>query len=238
MEDCMAIKRYKGRKSLKQPDEFITLSSRLLNQIILHRNKVISALVGIVAVGLIVSGINYYSNKREMNALMLLNKAVAKYESMPKELSPLETYKAAEIDLEKIADTYGNNMGGKLANFFLANCSFLAGEFGRAEELYRKAIKDFDGDVPFDCLAKSSLGYSLEEQGKYEEAATIFSEIPSDIGSIMGDESLFALSRQYGSIEKTELQLETVKKLIENYPQSIYANVLKEKFPSLELSES
>jgi len=135
-------------------------------------------------------------------------------------------------------DTYGNKMGGKLANLFLADCCFAAEKFDRAEELYRKAIKDFDGDVPFDCLAKSSLGYSLEEQGKHEEAAAIFSEISSDTGSIMGDESLFALCRQYGSIGKADLQLETAKKLIENFPQSIYANVLREKFPTLEMSES
>ena len=233
----MAIKRY-SRKSLKQPDEFITFSSRLLKTVVLHRNKVVSALAGIVAVVLIVSGVGYFSKKRETSAFMLLNKAVAEYESLQKEGSPSEAYEAAKNSLEEIVKTYGNKMGGKLANLYLADCSFSAGEFSRAEELYRKAVKDFSGKAPFDYLAKSSIGYSLEQQGKYEEAADVFSEISSDDGSIMGDESLFALSREYGFMGNTDLQFESARKLMGAYPQSIYVNVLKEKFPALGQPES
>jgi predicted negative regulator of RcsB-dependent stress response len=238
MEDRMAINRYKGKKSLKQPDEFITFSSRLLKQILLHRNKAISVLGGIVAVGLVVSGANYLSQKSEADAFLLLKQAVAKYESIQKEGSSLKTYDAVKNDLEEISGAYGNKMGGKLANLFLADNSYAAGEFNRAEVLYRKAVKDFEGDVPFEFLAKSSLGYSLEQQGKHQEAVTIFSEMPSGAGSIMGDESLFALSRQYASLGKTDQQLETAKKLIETYPKSIYIDMLKEKFPGLGQPES
>lgn len=233
----MAVGRYKGKKSLKEPDEFITFSSRLLKQILLHRNKAISVLGGIVAVGLIASGVNYFSQKAETSAFLLLKKAVVQYESIQKESTSLMAYDAVKNDLEEIAATYGNKMGGKLANFFLADSSFAVGEFSRAEVLYRKAIKDFNGDVPFEFLAKSGLGYSLEQQGKHEDAAAIFSEMPSDVGSIMGDEALFALSRQYASMGNTDQQLETAKKLVETYPESIYINVLKENFPGLGQSE-
>lgn len=234
----MAIKRYKGKKSLKQPDEFITFSSKLLKQVLLHKTKIISVLGGIVAVALILSGINYASNKREADAFILLNQAVAEYESIQKEKTALEAYNAVDNNLKEIADTYDNKMGGKLANFFLADACFAAGEFGRAETLYRKAVMDFNDAVPFEFLAKSSLGYSLEQQGKYKEAAALFSEMPTHAGSIMGDESLLALIRQYGSMGKTDQQLETAKKLIETFPQSIYSSVIREKFPGLEQSES
>jgi hypothetical protein len=46
----------------------------------------------------------------------------------------------------------------------------------------------------------------------------------------MADELLFALARQYAETGKTELQEETARKLIENYPESIYTNVIQEKF--------
>jgi len=238
MEDRMAANRYKGKKSLKQPDEFITLSSRVLKQILLHRNKVISVLGVIVAVGLIVSGADYLSKKANAEAFLMLSKDVTQYESIQKESTSLKAYDAVKKNLEEISGRYENKMGGKLANFFLADGCFAVGEFDRAEALYRKAVKDFDGNVPFESLAKISLGYSLEQQGKHEEAAAVFSEMPSDTGNLMGDESLFALSRQYGSIGNTDKQLETAKKLIEIYPQSMYINVLREKFPGLGRQES
>ena len=50
---------------------------------------------------------------------------------------------------------------------------------------------------------------------------------------VMADEILFALSRQYAAMGDTELQQETVKKLLETYPESIYTNVVQEKFPAL-----
>ena len=182
----MAANRYKGKKSLKQPDEFITLSSRVLKQILLHRNKALSVLGGIVAVGLIVSGANYLTNKANAGAFLLLNQAVVQFESIQKESTSLKAYDAVKKNLEEISGTYGKKMGGKLANFFLAAGCFDVGEFSRAEALYRKAVKDFDGDVPFESLAKISLGYSLEQQGKHEEAAAVFSEMPSDAGNITG----------------------------------------------------
>ena len=102
----MAVKRYKGykgKKSLKQPDEFITFSSRLLKQILLHKNKVISVLGGIVAVGLIISGTNYLSKKAEASALLQLKQAVVQYESIHKESTSLKAYEAVKNDVEEIA---------------------------------------------------------------------------------------------------------------------------------------
>jgi tetratricopeptide (TPR) repeat protein len=238
MEGRMAVRRYKSRKSLKEPDEFVTLSSRLMEQVVLHKNKVITVLSGIVVIGLIMAGTNYLSKKAENSSFYKLNKAVIQYESAQKISTPSEACNAVKNNLEEISGTYANKMGGKLANFYLANCRFAAGEFSQAEALYRKAVKDFDGEVPFELLAKSSLGYSLEQQGKHEEAAVIFSEMPTDTGSLMGDESLFALCRQYGLLGNTDQQLGTAKKLIETYPQSIYVDVLKEKFPGIGQSES
>ena len=233
-EDLMAVKRYKGKKSLKKPDEFITFSSKLLKQVVLHKTKIISVLSGIVVVIVVVSTVNYFSKKAEDRSLVLLNQAMTRYESIQKEGDPVKAYDAVKGSLTELTKTYENKTGGKLANFFLAESSYAAGEYDQAVTLYKKAVTDFKGVFPMESLAKSSLGYSLEQQGDHEAAAAIFSSMPTDPDSIMGDEMLFALGRQYAALGKTGLQKEISKKLIETYPQSIYANVVKEKFPGLE----
>lgn len=234
----MAIKRYKGKKSLKQPDEFITFSSKLLQHVIQHKTKFIYALAGIVFVVLTISALAYFSRKAEDRSLLLLNQAMARYESVQVESDLVTAYNIVKEDLEAITDTYKNKAGGKLANFYLAGCSFAAGDFQQAETLYQKSVSDFSGIVPFEALAKSGLGYCLEQQGNREAAAEIFSNMPDSADSLMGDEILFALGRQYAAIGKIARQMKTAEKLVETYPQSIYINILKEKFPDLDNLES
>jgi tetratricopeptide (TPR) repeat protein len=225
----MAVRRYKGKKSLKQPDEFITFSSKLLQQVIEHRNKIYATLGGIVVLVLIISVVNFFSQKAENQSLLMLSKAIGRYETLQGESGDVEAYNGIKDDLVQITETYGSKSGGKFANFFLANCSFAAGEYQASSMLYRKAVADFRSVYPFEHLAKSSLGYALAQQGDHEAAADVFEELSAADALGMEDEVLFALARQYGAMGKTDLQKETAQKLIETYPESIYTNVMKEK---------
>lgn len=224
----MAVKRNKGKKSLKQPDEFITFSSRLLQLVIKQKNKIMAALSAVVVVVLIITAVNYFSQKAEDQSLLMLSKAVSRYQALQNKGSDVDAYLGTKDNLTEIIETYGNKTGGKLANFFLANCSFAAGEYEFSATLYRKAAVDFKNVFPFETLAKSSLGYALAQQGDHEAAMEVFEALAT--APVMADEILFALSRQYAATGKTELQRETVKKLMETYPDSIYTNVVQEKF--------
>jgi len=233
MEDHMAVKQYKGKKSLKQPDEFITFSSRLLQQVIKYKNQLMAALSVVVVLVLAITAINYFSQKSEDQSLLMLSKAISRYQALQSESGDVDAYNGSKDALMNIKETYGNKTGGKLANFFLANCSFAAGEYESSATLYRQAATDFEGVFPFETLAKSSLGYALAQQGDHEAAMKLFEEMTKAAAPVMSDELLFALSRQYAATGKTDLQQETVKKLIETYPESIYTNVIREKFPDL-----
>ena len=173
----MAVKRYKGKKSLKKPDEFITFSARLLQAVILHRNKIYAALGGIVVLVLIVSAVNYFSQKAESQSMLMLSKAIDRYAALQSESGDVEAYNGVKTDLIQIADTYGNKSGGKFANFFLANCSFAAGEYEVSATHYQRAMTDFKAVYPFETLAKSSLGYALAQQGDHEAAADVFEDL-------------------------------------------------------------
>lgn len=233
----MAVKRY-SKKDLKQPDEFITFSSRLLQQVIKQKNKIMAALGGIVVLVLIITVMNYLSQKAENKSLLMLSAAVSRYETLLDENGKVDAYQGTRDELTEIIDTHGGNIGGKLANYFLANTSFAAEDYEVSADLYRKAVADFKGVFPFETLAKSSLGYALAQQGDHGAAADVFEDMTADGDSVMADEYLFALARQYAASGKTDLQKEIAKKLIDAYPESIYTNVMQEKFPSLAQSSA
>jgi tetratricopeptide (TPR) repeat protein len=236
-EDYMAVKRY-NKKDLKQPDEFITFSSRLLTQVLEQKNKIMAALGCIVALVLVLTAVNYFSQKAEDQSLQMLSEVMASYKALQEESGDVSAYQGTRDDLMEIVDTYGGNIGGKLANYFLAGSSFAAGEYESSATLYRKAASDFKDVFPFETIAKSSLGYALAQQGDHEAAAGIFEDMTEAAAPVMADELLFALARQYAATGKTELQKETARKLIETYPESIYTNVVQEQFPSLAQQQS
>lgn len=229
----MAVKRYKGKKNLKQPDEFITFSSRLLQHVIAHKNKIIAALCGIVVVVIVVSSIDYFSKRAENQSFLMLSKAIDRYETLQSGDGDVAAYNGVKDDLDQIIENYGNKSGGKFANFYLANCAFAAGEYETSISLYRKAATDFKDVYPFGTLAKSSLGYALAQQGNHEEAATVFQDLSNTDAPGMEEEVLFALARQYEAMGKPDLEKETARKLLESYPDSIFTTVAKEKFPDL-----
>jgi tetratricopeptide (TPR) repeat protein len=229
----MATKRYSGKKSLKQPDEFITFSSRLLQKTIEYRNQIIGVLAAIVVMVAVFSAVSYFSQKSEAQSLLMLSQAIAQYETIQDASGDIEAYNDAKETLQNVIDTYGNKSGGKFATFFLANCSFAAGDFETAETLYRKSVTDFKGVDPFETLAQSSLGYTLAQKGDHEGAAAIFAKLAKEDSDLMTDEVLFALTRQYEETGNAELENETAKKLIETYPESIFSNVIQEKYSTL-----
>lgn len=228
----MAAKHGNDKKSLKQPDEFINFSSRLLQQTIAYRNHIIGVLAAIVVVIAVFSAVNYFARKSEDQSLLLLSRAVARYEALQAESGDVQAYDTVKKEFQSIMDAYGSKSGGKFANFYLANCSFDAGDFDASESLYRQSVSDFKGVQPFETLAKSSLGYTLSQKGDHEGAAAVFAELAAS-ETAMTDEVLFALSRQYGEMGKTDLERETARKLLENYPDSIYTNVIQEKYTDL-----
>ncbi len=221
----MAAKRSNYRKSLKEPDEFITLSSRLLIQAMAHKKQIIVATTGFIGVALVVLFFHYFSEKAANRSLLQLSHAMAKYTGSDT-LAELDDVKD---ELLGIAENYGRYSGGKFARLELANLYFKGGEFKAAVDLYRQSVNDFKGYPLVEILAKSGLGYALEATGESEEATKWFESIAANSDDIMADEALFALNRLYATTGDGEKQTATLGQLIDQYPDSFYIKLAKEK---------
>jgi tetratricopeptide (TPR) repeat protein len=234
----MASYRNKGKKGLKQPDEFITFSSRLLQQVVLYKARILAGLGILVAVVLIASGIGYLSRRADNKSLLLLAQAVARYESIQTEKGAAEAHKAVKDDFQKLIDSYGNKAGGKLSKLFLASSCYAAGEYDQAAQLYGKAETAFKGEAPLELMASFGVGYSLEQKGDTNAALDVFTKIPTGEKSVLGDEALFVLARLYKAQGKTDKEKEVSRKLIETFPNSIYIDLIKESHPEFAQQKS
>jgi len=225
----MAAKKITRKQLLKEPDEFITFSARLIQFAVKFKFQILVG-IALCCAGLIfVSGFVYFSKKSEEKAFVLMQQGINKYKTLSQTIGPAKAYQEVNADFEFILEKYPGKQGGKLARVSYADICYQAGEFDKAISLYRQSLKDTVNQQPMKYLVLSGLAYSYAARQEYQEAATYFQKIASEPESIMKDESLFNLGRIYHALGNPEKSKESYEKIISDHPESIYIELAREK---------
>ncbi|MDX9785637.1 MAG: tetratricopeptide repeat protein [Desulfobacterales bacterium] len=214
-----------SRKSLKEPDEFISFSSRLLKQALMHKTKILLGAGVLLGVLVLFSVINYFSNKSENRGSLLLTRLMHQYDKAVTEKGPQKAYELVQPDIQMVIDNYAGKDCGKFARLSAAHYSFRAGKFDGAAALYLQAMNDFNSSPLLKNMAAFGLGYAYEAQKEYEKAVQLFEKLSGKPDMLMDDEALFTLGRLYGLLGKKDLQVKVLSQLSEKHPNSIYTEL-------------
>ncbi len=222
-------KKVSRKKLLKEPDEFITFSGKLIQFGMQYKKEITYAVGGLVALIVLVAGYRFFSIRSENKAMFLLNQAIAKYEKSIQAGDANQAYGSVVEDFETLLSQYGNKEGGKLAGVTFANICFDAGEYDRAIDLYEKALKHFKSHPIFYNLILSGLGYAHEQINENERAASYFEKIIASNDKTLQDEALFNLGVLYEKLGQKEKSEKAFDQIISDYPDSMYIDIVKER---------
>jgi len=226
----MAKRLKKTRKELlKEPDEFITISGKLIRFIVDHKNQLTYALGIIVALALIFSGYRFFSIRSENKASALLDQGLAKYEKFKNDKQPVEAYDQVSADFQLIIDKYGSKQSGKFARLTYANICYEAAKYEQAIELYKRSLKEFEKHPVIHNQVVGSLGYAYEQQANYAGAVSYFEQLSSAPETIMRAEALYNLGWLYDKLGQTEKSNEAYNKIVSEHPDFIYIDLVKER---------
>ena len=226
----MAKKYKKTRKELlKEPDEFITLSGKLIGFAVAHKNQLIYGLGIIVSLALIFSGIRFFSIRSENKAAALLNQSLAKYESVKDDTKLLVAYERVSNDFQSILDKYGSKKSGKIARLTYANICYDAGKYEQAIELYKTALQDFESRPLIHNQILSNLGYAWEQLKDYATAVSYFEKLSSAPEAAISADALFHLGWLYEKLEQPEKSKASYNKILSDHQDFIYIDLVKER---------
>jgi len=226
----MAKKRKKTRKELlREPDEFMTISGKLIGFAVDHKNQLAYALGIIVILALIISGYRFFSIRAENNAAALLDKSLTKYNSLKADKQPDEVYGEVSADFQFILDKYKGKESAKLARIIYANICYNAGKYKQAIELFKTALTDFAKYPMIHQQILSNLGYAYEQEKDYSTAVGYFEKISTAPEPIMRDEALFHLGRLYDKLGENEKSREAYNKILTDHQDFIYIDLVKER---------
>jgi tetratricopeptide (TPR) repeat protein len=226
----MAKKRKKTRKELlREPDEFMTISGKLIGFALDHKNQLTYALGIIVVLALIISGVRFFSIRSENNALALLEKSLTKYNSLKAEKKPDEVYGDVSADFQLILDRYKGKESAKIARLTYANICYDAGKYKQAIELYKTALTEFAEYPMIHFQILSNIGYAFEQEADYTTAVSYFEKISSAPEPILREEALYHLGRLYDKLGENEKSREAYNKILTDHQDFMYIDLVKER---------
>jgi len=226
----MAKLQKKTRKELlKKPDEFITISGRLIQFALKNKIQLTYVLGFIVAVAVVFSVVRFISARAETNASVLLAQSLAKYEALKNEKKPDEVYKAISEDFEIISRKYGGKENGKLARLVYANICYDAGKYNQAIDLYTMLLNDFATHPMIHNQILNNLGFCHEQLADYPKAVEYFEKTLNSPNSMMRDEALYHLGWLYDKLGQSEKSKQAFNKIISDHPDFIYIDLVKEQ---------
>ena len=214
------------KRDLEQPDEFLTLTARLLEKSRAYW-KPLSAcgvILVVILAGVLVAG--YFSDQAEEKAFVLLNQAMNRYASEGGSQDRVKALDAVTSDFDALFTKYGNRQGGAAARLIFAQMNFLAGRPEAAVVHYEQALRLYPENSYASSAAKSGLGYAQAAAGQPDKAIAAFNDLIAGQDSLFKADALYQLSLLYrhtGQEDESKKALQTLQK---DYPQFIYADML------------
>lgn len=224
----MAKKKLTRKELLKQPDEILTMSTRLFNWSVTYRYQIIAALAGVIAIVAGVTFVRYSSDKTEKAGFALLQQNREAYEAALQEKGPQEAYQQVQQGYETLLENYGGTRAGQLGKLAYANICYRAGEAEKAIDLYRDALDHFK--EPFiQNQIWIGMGYAYEKLNQPEEAVEMFEKVGMDADAFQKGEALYNLGRIYEAMGRKEKSREAYEKILSENAATIYLEMVQEK---------
>ena len=221
------------KQLLNEPDEFITFSSKLLKFIIDHKNQIAIVVTVIFLFLAAFSGWRYFLNKAEDKASISLDRNIVRYESIKVKEGANKAYLEVEKDFQLLLKKYSGRHGGKLARIIFANICYNAGKLDQAITLYKKSLRDFEDEPFIKNLILNSLGYVYEKKKDYTGAVQYFEMTVQGPQSDLKNEAWYNLGRLYSREGDKEKSLQAYSKIVSDFTDSIYFDLVKEKLAYL-----
>lgn len=229
----MAAKKKTRKQLLKEPDEFITFTGKAIAFVTGYQKQISYMLCTIFAVALIFFGYRFFAQRAEAKAFTLLGQIQSKYDTLIRTTSQTEAYGQVSEAFQSIIKKYGGNAGGKLARVIYANISYNAQQYEKAIALYNQSLSDFKDDKFVYNMILSNLGHAYQRVENEQNATAYFEQAASATYSTIREEALFNLALMYEKSGEVAKSQETLQKIMSNYPDSIYFDLVEEELNTI-----
>ncbi|WP_319522955.1 tetratricopeptide repeat protein [uncultured Desulfosarcina sp.] len=220
------------KQLLKEPDQFITFSGKLIAFGRSHLKPILIGAGIFVALILAVAVAGQISNRNESKASQRIEQALAKYSAAFRDTDAKTAYDRVKGDFTEIFDQYGAKSAVKIARIVYGDISYNAGDADTAIAMYTQALKDLGDASSLKNIVLSGLGHAYLLKGADADAIRCFETLSRDEETTMKSGALFNLAWLYDKAGEKEKSRASYEALLAEYPNTIYGDLVKEKINS------
>jgi tetratricopeptide (TPR) repeat protein len=228
----VAKRRRIPKKKLKEPDEFISTTARMISWTVENLKLI---LIGIIIGALVVVSLVFWrikTRKREVEALNSFYRASVIL--MSAEDPSSKGYQEAIDEFERIQRKYPHTDVVQLAQLQLGQGFLNSKQYDKAVETYRKFLDSNPQEGLYRLLVLQNLGYAYEGQGNYQRALDSFQSLVAKGESFLQPWGYLNVSRCYEKLGKREEALKTYRIFLEKFPDSAMAPMIRGKIGTSE----
>jgi tetratricopeptide (TPR) repeat protein len=217
------------KQLLKEPDQFITFSGKL---IAFGRSNLKKILIGagiFLALILAVAVVGQISSRNENKASQRVEKALAKYSAALKDTDAKTAYDRVKGDFTEIFDQYGSKSATKIARIVYGDISYNAGDAETAIAMYSRALDDLGDASPLKNIVLGGLGHAYLLKGAHADAIRCFETLSGAEEKTMKSGALFNLALLYEAVGEKEKSKARYEALLTEFPDTMYGDLVREK---------
>jgi len=220
------------KQLLKEPDQFITFSGKLIAFGQTHLKSILIGAGSILALILIITVAGQISNRNENKASERVEKALAKYSAALQDTDAKTAYDRVKADFDDIFDAYGSKNTVKIARIAYGDICYNAGDVDAAIASYQQALDDFAQAPALKSIVVSGLGHAYMLKEELPEAIRYFEMLSQDAEKTMKSGALFNLAWLYEATGEAEKSKARYEQLLAEFPNAMYVDLVKERINS------
>lgn len=225
----MTKKRVTRKQLLKEPDEFITTTGKLIQWAKNHRDQLVYGTALFFGVVILAAAWGYYQERRNRSATALYSQVMTTYQAQGGESEAVKALAAVRTDFDLLVDKYENQAAGRLGRIMYGHMCLAGNALDDAAKHYKAALDDFKNDIALSNLIRNGLGATYFQKGSYPEAIEQFEKIAAGESPVLKDTALFHLGRLYEQLGQSEKSQKAYQQLNTDFPETTYAQLVRDK---------
>jgi len=217
------------KKDLKKPDEFITLSTRIIAWSRDNTRLVMGAIGGITLLILVVSGVFVFKAQREARARALYEAALALYPASAAGEANAAEYTEVAAKLEEVKSHYGATAVGTNASVDLGNVYFQIGDYDKAISCYTDFLGRTDLENSLHAPVLESLGEAYEAKGSYEDALRVYQRLARESAPVYQTQAQLYLGRVYEAMGDQSQAMNHYENYLNANPVTLFGESIRIK---------
>lgn len=217
------------KQLLKEPDQFITFSGKLIAFGRTHLKTILIGAGSLLALLMVIAIALQISDRNENQASQRVEKAMATYYAALADTDAQTAHERVKTVFGEIFDNYGSTNAAKMARIGFANISYDAGDADTAIAMYKIALNDFSGAPALKNIILSGLGQAHMLKKEYAQSIRYFEMLAEGEENTLKDSALFNLAWLYEEAGDNEKSTTFYEQLLTDFPDTMYGDLVREK---------